>query len=490
MKLEVLKKLSYLTLVSFPTLLVATTATTGTNTVAENSAVEETETVLATNTVQSTRMSSSEAASLKKEIQLLNTKTRYLEERMNRMNNEEVEASRTTSFGTLPRFGIGADVFGDDLYIHDFGLNRDLQLLLQKEYIQQTIGSFDGNPRILISGLITAKADSRTDDSFGIYEDVNGQTMDATSAIDFSAFVSDWWMGYFEFDGDSAGGVTVDQIFATAGNLDKFPGYATLGFIYVPNGSYRTKMITDSLPQKLARTRENTALLGFDYAEFEYAGFNGAVYVMDAEPQETETNRFNQWGANLAMRHVPLAKGSFAYDIGVSFMNNIASSAGISSELPDDTILNGYVPAFNVRGKASKGPVFGYAEYVFSIDAFNKNNVADGVVTPTPDHFADIQSVMPNASHFEVGVNFNCYVPMSWVVAYDQTNDSLAFGLPEQQYGSTLEMDVYENTILSVEYSQLRDYSDDTVAIIDGGHTVFGTDELDKVARLQIDVYF
>jgi len=94
------------------------------------------------------------AADTQAEIEALKQRIAALEQ------DSEVDISSTRNYtiGSGMQFGVGSGVYGDNLYINDFGLNRDLTLLHERQFIDSRFRSFEEAPHLLISGNIAGTA--------------------------------------------------------------------------------------------------------------------------------------------------------------------------------------------------------------------------------------------------------------------------------------------------------------------------------------------
>lgn len=409
-------------------------------------------------------------------------------------DQEDVTETRNYTLGTDMQFGIGSGTYADELYIIDFGLNRDLSLLHQRKYISSKFKSFEEAPHLLISGDVQASIGKHSE-RFGVELAEHEQFMKASVEMDFTGFINEDWLGYVEFTGDGYGddtGVFVDQVFTTYGNFNKSPVYLTLGYQYVPFGNFTTNFIESTMVQDLGRIQVPGANLGFDILTDSHWEINGAGFWYDGHTKNSDEFRLNEVGANLQARKTDLGPDKdMSFLAGASFTNNLASSNGIEDFVDEADIdkLDHYVPAVDVRAKFTKGPFSLTAEYLTATRAFSKDDFVR--VSST----GSMNSVQPNATYVEAALDFKVWgMPNTFSARWGETNDALAFGLPEEQYGLSYQLAPFFNTRITFEWMHKIDYnsSDTVVAHYDTGTavTTVGTGDVDDVFQAQINVFF
>jgi hypothetical protein len=314
------------------------------------------------------------------------------------------------------------------------------------------------------------------------------QFMEASVLFDTVGYANEDWLAYMQFTADAFGDDTdlgVKQAFVTYGNFDKHPVYITMGYQYVPFGSYTTAFITDTLVQELARTQVPAITPGYVYTK-DQLNFNLSGFWFDGQAQTSDQNRLNQWGFNAQLRNEKLgADKDLNFTIGASFMNNLASSNGIKDEIGDHNQLQHYVPAGDVRLQIEKGDFTFYSEYVQAIQGFSLEDFSQTTGDHNPSH------VVPEAAHFEAAYSFPVWgMKTELSLEYDQTIDALAFQLPEKQYGASYQLTPYKNTYLTFEYLHKIDYDENVSTTAAGAPQYTGTGLSDDNFQMQVNVYF
>lgn len=410
-----------------------------------------------------------------------------LRKRVESLESAAVEESRDVGDPQESRqyFGLGSGVYNEQLYIHDFGLNKDLNLLHQRRFLEAH--NYDVNtPRLLMSGYVFARAGKHGDilPSDGSQHD---SFIEGEIAMDFTGFVNDTWLTYFQIEAQGFGddqGVVVDQGFTTFGNLNKFPVYITAGYFYPAFGDYTTQFITDALTQDLGRIRAPAVSVGYDKLVEGDWEVSGSAFVFDGDSKTSDDFRLDEVGANVQVHKEGLGPAEdLRLNLGASVVNNMASSLGLRSEaesLPGSKLTH-YVPAYDVRGKFGYGPAYISLEYISAMRHFSKD---DFTLTKSG---GTAHAIAPTAFAAEGVYNFDIWgLPSLVALTYQHMTDTLAFDLPKEQYGLAFAFSPFRNTRLTFEYLQKKDYA--TSYTTSNGKT--GTGKTDDVFLGEISVFF
>lgn len=405
-------------------------------------------------------------------------------------DQQDVDETRNYTIGSDMQFGVGSGTYDDEIYIIDFGLNRDLSLLHERQWIHSKYKSFEQEPHLLISGNISGTAGVNSH-IFGIEEGTHEQFMQAEAEIDFTAFINEDWLGYLEFNGTAYGPdrpLTVKQAYTTWGNFDKTPMYVTLGYQYVPFGSFTTNFIENTPVQDMGRIQVPAANGAFNIVTKGDFEVNGAVFWFDGETRASEEFRLDEIGANLQMRQRKLGpQKDMSIMVGVSAVNNIASSNGMYGEVDKwlDGRLEHYVPAVDGRVKFIKGPFSLTGEYLSATTHFADNDFASGQVGE------ELDGVLPSSAYVEAAYKFDVWkMPTALSARWGETNDALAFGLPSEQYGLSYQLKPYFNTRVTFEYMHSIDYNENAVVYSNGVLENQGTGHTNDLFEAQINVFF
>lgn len=418
-----------------------------------------------------------------KEIAELTKRIEILEQ------NDEINQTRNFMIGTGMQFGVGSGTYADELYIIDFGLNRDLSLLHERQYIHTKYKNFESEPHLLISGNISGLV-GKNSSPFGKNADDHAAFMEGSAEMDFTAMINEDWLGYLEIEADAFGDDTdlgVKQAFTTYGNFDKSPLYATVGYQYVPFGNFTTNFIESTMVQELGRIQVPAVNGAFNILADENWEVNGGVFWFDGKTKTSTDQRLDEIGANLQARKTELGpKGDISVMAGMSVVNNLSSSNGMKDYIEDelDNRVEHYVPAVDLRTKVAKGPFSVTAEYLTTTRHFAQSDYAIG------QEGGSFDGAQPEAMYVEAAYDFSLWgMPNTISGRYGETQDALAFGLPEEEYGVSYQLAPFFNTRITFEYLHKSDYSDSTVSIADGVATnATGFD--DDLFHAQINVFF
>ncbi|HIE02099.1 MAG TPA: LbtU family siderophore porin [Thiotrichaceae bacterium] len=253
-------------------------------------------------------------------------------------------------------------------------------------------------------------------------------------------------MGFLYEEG--ATDLEIDEAFITLGNFTEVPFYLAAGQLYVPFGRFESHMISDPLTLEIGEAREKAAQLGF-----EIEGLYGSVYIFNGMTQDDADDKIDHYGANLGFAQETEA---FSYDVGVSYISDLADSDGLSgalegvapagdlSQLADYDYVNGLGAhlLFNI------GPVSVIGEYLTALDDFNAEHLA----------FKG-KGAEPKAWNAELGYSFNIVgKETTFALGYQGTDEAVAIELPETRLLAGLSMGIYKNTTFSVEYAHDEDY--------------------------------
>ncbi|MFI4956800.1 MAG: LbtU family siderophore porin [Gammaproteobacteria bacterium] len=438
--------------------------------------------VLAVSSQTSSRqVSNNQTTDQAKEIADLKKRLEVLEK------DDGVAETRAIGVGNKKVFGIGSDEYNEVLFINDFGINTDLSLLHQRRFVHHYFHGFDNAPRVMLSGNASGTVGSHSH-ALPINAGQGHQFMEASVLFDTVGYANEDWLAYMQFTADAFGEDTdlgVKQAFVTYGNFDKLPVYLTMGYQYVPFGSYTTAFITDTLVQDLSRTQVPAMTGGYVYTK-DQLNLNASAFWFDGKTHTSDQRRLNQWGLNAQLRNEKLGPSKdFNFTVGASFMNNLASSNSIKDEVGDDNQLKHYVPAADVRFQIEKGAFTFYSEYVQALQGFSDADFTQTDAGDEPDH------VVPEAAHFEASYSFPVWgMKTELSLEYDQTVDALAFELPQEQYGASYQLTPYENTYLTFEYMHKIDYDEDVNTTAAGVAQYTGTGLSDDMFQMQVNVYF
>lgn len=325
----------------------------------------------------------------------------------------------------------------------------------------------------------------------------------STAELDVAGIVSPWAGGFMALDYDnspvSSGNrspkntVYLDRGFVTFGNLNRFPVYASIGEMYVPYGRYGSLMLTTPITQSLARTKSDTAMLGYaQYGIFaELFAYNGAM--------TSGGNRvFKQGGLDAGYARNFGPNGVDSYRVGASVESNIADSQGLQDTgvSSDSGHFQGFgsgsnnniqhrVPALALYGNVTYHNLTGILSYEGAARDFAVSDLAYG------NTGGNLSGARPQALHLELNYTIHAWnKPFTFGADYDRSWQALAANLPKQSFTADLQTSWFRNTLETIEYRHDDDYSSTKSANGAGGTAFSGTGKTRNSYIGQLGVYF
>lgn len=284
----------------------------------------------------------------------------------------------------------------------------------------------------------------------------------ATAEIGIGAKINDWMASEITllYEQDDTG-LDVDVAMISIAD-PKGPWIVSAGQQYVPFGTYETNLVSDPLTLEIGETRETAVLAGIDWN-----GFRGGVYIFNGELEKDGDTEIDAFGAFAGYRS---DYEDAALTLNMGYISDIGDSDGLQ-----DTIRNnidavsidygGQVPGITVDLTLTMGPFVFITEYTTATDSFHGNELE-----------FNGQGAKPSAFNIEAGYNFKLAGKDATVaIAYQETGEAVALGLPETRIAAAFSVGVMENTTLSLEWAHDDDYSTaDGGTGENGGNTVTG----------------
>jgi hypothetical protein len=227
--------------------------------------------------------------------------------------------------------------------------------------------------------------------------------------------------------------------------------------MYVPFGNFETNMISDPLTLEISETQETALQVGF-----EAAGAYGSVFAFNGDTNEGGgDSQIEQFGANLGYTY---EQEGFSLDVGISYMNSMGDSDGLSGILEEEDMLEvDYVDGFGAYAVAAIGPFSLIGEYITALD-----------------DFGDEDDSQPMAFSVEAGYTFDLSGMESTIALAYQGTDDMAGNLPESRILASFGIGIFDGTNLAFEYAHDEDYD-----LSDGG-----TDESADIFTAQLAYEF
>ena len=313
--------------------------------------------------------------------------------------------------------------------------------------------------RLSFSGLLEAEAGYESidfDDPALEDEDASDAVL-ATMEFGVDAVINDYVSGHalFLWEEDDTEPIDLDEGFITLTGGEGFPGYLTAGKMYVPFGNFASNMVSDPLTLELGETRESAL-----HAGIEMNGFYGSAYLFNGDMDEAgEDSHLDNFGASAGFA---MEKDDFSLDAGVSYINNILDSDGLSDFMAESMDAGGieldeYAAGLGAHTIVTAGPVIFIGEYITALDEpeFVSDTAGAGF---TGEEIA--------AWNAELGFFFEIAgKPANAGLAYQGTDKAGDF-LPETRMMGTIGCEIFEATNLALEYFHDAYENDDEADVI------------------------
>jgi hypothetical protein len=158
-----------------------------------------------------------------------------------------------------------------------------------------------------------------------------------TFELGIGAQAGDWVSGniLFLYEQDPGPGregdeLLVDEAYITIANPEVTPFFGTAGRIYVPFGNFESYMITDPITLTLGETRAEVLQVGVEMENGLYGSayiYNGDILQEKHNYTSRENSHINNFGLNVGYA---MERDNFSLDVGAGYLNNIATSDGLT----------------------------------------------------------------------------------------------------------------------------------------------------------------
>lgn len=406
-----------------------------------------------------------------------------------------------------PYIGVPSEYDASDLLIFQSTYKLD-QTMLQRNLLLRQKAAKDNivmpdTPTLILSGKIESQVyGSKT------YSGPNSSDVNLTGAELLAAVhINNWVSGLITLNYDDAppsqgsaqrvtnSDFSVDQAFATIGNLSVTPFYATLGQRTIPFGHYDTYMISDTVPKMMFKMLERAVLFGYDSQSTGSVRPYATTFVFkDDTTSSNGSSHINNGGANLGLR-LATANG-LKSNVGISGVANVADSNGMQSNgLSGTNVFQGFaygtdstpaeqlirkVPGFNAYADLSNDKVYLNSEFAGATSSFNANDMT-----------YNGHGAKPSAWHSEAAYMFNiASFPANVAVGYDHSWQAVAMNMPQQRYITALNVSFIRNTILSLEFNREINYATADTGTGLNSAVIVPTGHYQNNATVQFGVYF
>lgn len=312
-----------------------------------------------------------------------------------------------------------------------------------------------------IGGVIEVVA-NHTDSDGWSGESASDIVLD-TFELAVEASAGDWVSGnvlflYEDADDDN---LNVDEAFITIANSEVTPFYLSAGRLYVPFGNFESNMISDPATLTLAETREDVVQVGFEVD----SGFYGSAYLFNGDADEAkgnysslDNNEIDNYGLNFGYA---MENDDFGLDVGVGYINNIATSDTLQDAVGDnglcagDGCLNDYVGGMSLHAIATIGQFNLIGEYITALDDFEMSEISS----------VNGDKLKPRAWNIEGAYNFElagkeATVALGYQRTKDMYLDAETTDFFEKAWLASISVGILENTTLAAEWRHADGYSE------------------------------
>lgn len=403
---------------------------------------------------------------------------------------------------------------GGDFIVDYSSINKDVNMLEQRQTFQHAmheLGFVMPSSGSLLE--LSGEVQGAVYDQHG-YGDKSSSDINLTDAeLDMQALINRWITAYGNFvydDSPTSSGnrtfnsnVFVDNAFISFGNLDETKWRATVGQIYVPFGNYNSFLYSDPINKTIFRTQARPILVGYGLPSG--PGFSAAAYTFSGdtrtgtiqpdssgtgvETDRSENDHINRFGLDSTYTFELGSNNSF--NIGASYINNVADSQGMQATGGDtfegfgntsgDQVLAHNVPGGDLRAQLAISQVTLIGEYTTALRDFNQANMS-----------FNGSGAKPSAYHLEGVYSFNMLQgkPTTFVMGYDHSYQALALNVPEQRISAALNLSYWRNTVATLELRHDMNYSSGDTATGNLGPIITPDGANSNTVTLAFSVYF
>jgi hypothetical protein len=220
------------------------------------------------------------------------------------------------------------------------------------------------------------------------------------------------------------------------------------GQFYLPFGRYESSMVSDPLTLELGETREIAGAVGFELDQF-----YGAVYAFEGKQHEEGGQSSNEWGLEVGFAG---QVGAHPLTLALGYLSDLGDSDRLREVVEDDHRVGGLAASLLFEA----GPWTLIGEYVTSNERFNLG---------AGEALAEQQ---PCAWMLEAGYGFELFSkPAQIALGYQGSAEALALELPAARGLVTFNLEIYDYTILQLEYAHDQDYGEGEGGTGNSGHT-------------------
>lgn len=309
---------------------------------------------------------------------------------------------------------------------------------------------------LTISGGVVVNTSHTDSDGWGgeSTSDIILDTLELAVDTQVTPWVNGHILFLYEQDGEDDGNLTVDEAIITIGNSEASPFYLSAGRMFVPFGNFESRMISDPITLTMAETREEAVQLGFELEN----GFGGSAYLFNGSIDEANSSytsvsnsHIDNFGFNLGYA---MSNEQLDLSLGMGYINNIGTTDGIQDIIGDNGLCAGdgcvkdYVGGLAFHAVAGFGQVTLMGEYITALDDFAAGEIGT-------------DKMQPKTWSIEAAYDFSLAGKDASIALGYQGSDEFyldgeATDYFEKAWLVGMNVDIYKNTTLSVEWRHAR----------------------------------
>ena len=246
--------------------------------------------------------------------------------------------------------------------------------------------------------------------------------------LGIAAQINDWVAGEITLLKKDDTDLEVDVATITIADPDG-PWFVSAGQQYVPFGTYETNLVSDPLTLEIGGTRETAPS-----SAASINGFVGGLYVFNGDLARRGEDQIDAFGAFAGFSHEGENHG-FAVNLG--YISDIGDADGLQDTIQDNISIavvdyDDHVAGSRWTRKSPPGHSRSSPKYTTTVDSFQANELAFNAA-----------GAQPSAFNAEARYSFTLVGrDATMAVAYQETDEAVALGLPEKRVAVALSVDV------------------------------------------------
>jgi len=310
----------------------------------------------------------------------------------------------------------------------------DMAALKQRlDWLEQRVSPAEANTtkRITFNGLVEVE---------GSYVDSAGESTSnlelATFELGMESRLNPWLSAHGVLLYEEGGN---DELMVDEASIrmksEHSPFFVEAGRLTQLFGNFATDFISDPLTLELAETKHHASMR----AGYEQGLVAATLSLFKGDVQKNTDDNINSVVAAISLKQK--VEKSFRYEVGASYLNNIADTDGLQDDFSTTVgVTSDIVGGYGLYAVAGFNDLELRCEYIAAADAF-----ADGASA----------GKQPAAWNVEAGYKLPS-LPLAVAVRYSGADD---FGDAKNQYGTALSWELAEGAAFGVEYLRAENHS-------------------------------